>query len=286
MSSPGEDSHLDEEEDILSKEASDDNEDNISSDDAGSDSDLDDDSLDLDIGEGDHSKGVLTFNAPEEDNYEIEQNVEIPEHIKVQSHIADCCCHPKEDIVAVGSINGPVVLHRYATADTDNKEVIMFDHHKKNCRAVRFSNSGEHLFTGAKDNSIYVVDLQSNSIFRQFGRPDGSPVYTILPIDDYIMASGEEDGESNMHSLLQNVSIFTVYNLFATEDKTIKFATKVGLLSHPDDSPNAPCPQCGADCKVTRDKNKKLGFFYTCTQMCTGTREVDLPGPPSNLQGQ
>ncbi|KAG8173601.1 hypothetical protein JTE90_002775 [Oedothorax gibbosus] len=52
------------------------------------------------------------------------------------------------------------------------------------------------------------------------------------------------------------------------------------------DSPKPPCPQCGADCKVTRDKNKKLGFFYTCTQMCTGTREVDLPGPPSNLQGQ
>ncbi|KAG8173596.1 hypothetical protein JTE90_002771 [Oedothorax gibbosus] len=101
MSFLGEDSHLDEEEDILSEEASDENEDNISLDDAGSDSDLDDDSLDSDIDEGDHS---------------------------------------------------------------------------------------EHLFTGAKDNSIYVVDLQSNSIFRKFGRPDGSPVYTILPIDDYIMA--------------------------------------------------------------------------------------------------
>ncbi|KAG8197966.1 hypothetical protein JTE90_020341 [Oedothorax gibbosus] len=196
MSSPGEDSHLDEEEDILSEEASDDNEDNISLDDAGSDSDLDDDSLDSDIDEeGDHSKVVLTFNAPEEDNNEIDQNVEIPEPIKMDSQIADFCCHPKENIVAVGSIYGPVVLHRYATADTGNKEVITFDHHKKNCRTVRFSNSGEHLFTGANYQSIYVVDLQSNSIFREFIRPGGSPVYTILPIDDYIMASGEEDGE-------------------------------------------------------------------------------------------
>ncbi|KAG8173597.1 hypothetical protein JTE90_002771 [Oedothorax gibbosus] len=185
MSFLGEDSHLDEEEDILSEEASDENEDNISLDDAGSDSDLDDDSLDSDIDEGDHSKGVLTFNALEEDNNEIEHNVE---PIKVDSQIADFCCHPKENIVAVGSINGPAVLHRYAPADTGNKEVNTFDHHKKNCPAVRFSNSGEHLFTGAKDNSIYVVDLQSNSIFRKFGRPDGSPVYTILPIDDYIMA--------------------------------------------------------------------------------------------------
>ncbi|KAG8197965.1 hypothetical protein JTE90_020340 [Oedothorax gibbosus] len=73
MSFLGENSHLDEEEDILSEEASDDNEDNISLDDAGSDSDLDDDSLDSDIDEGDHSKGVLAFNAPEEDNNEIEQ---------------------------------------------------------------------------------------------------------------------------------------------------------------------------------------------------------------------
>ncbi|KAG8172149.1 hypothetical protein JTE90_021482 [Oedothorax gibbosus] len=80
---------------------------------------------------------------------------------------------------------------------------------------------------------------------------------------------------SNMHSLLEHVSIFTVYNLFDTEEKAVKFATEVGLLPHPDDSPKPPCPQCGAECKVTRDKNKKLGFFYTCTknntEMCTGT---------------
>ncbi|KAG8182953.1 hypothetical protein JTE90_003331 [Oedothorax gibbosus] len=78
-----------------------------------------------------------------------------------------------------------------------------------------------------------------------------------------------------MHSLLEHVSIFTVYNLFDTEEKAVKFATEVGLLPHPDDSPKPPCPQCGAECKVTRDKNKKLGFFYTCTknntEMCTGT---------------
>ncbi|KAG8197961.1 hypothetical protein JTE90_020336 [Oedothorax gibbosus] len=56
----------------------------------------------------------------------------------------------------------------------------------------------------------------------------------------------------------------------------MKFATEVGLLSQPDDSPKPPCPQCGADCKVTRDKNKKLGFFYTCTEMCTGTHRSRL----------
>ncbi|KAG8197959.1 hypothetical protein JTE90_020334 [Oedothorax gibbosus] len=58
----------------------------------------------------------------------------------------------------------------------------------------------------------------------------------------------------------------------------MKFATEVGLLSQPDDSPKPPCPQCGADCKVTRDKNKKLGFFYTCTEMCTGTHKKSFEG--------
>lgn len=169
-----------EEEDVASEDISD--EDLASNDDESLDSDLDD--AEEHSGEG-----------PEEDKDEIEQHVEVPKPIDFDSAIADISCHPKRNIVAVGTIDGPVYLHTYATSDTGNKEVISFEHHKKNLRVARFSNSGDHLFTGANDGTICVVDLQTNSIYRKFAREGGSPIYSLLPIDDYLMASGEDDGQ-------------------------------------------------------------------------------------------
>lgn len=38
------------------------------------------------------------------------------------------------------------------------------EHHKKACRALRFSKDGIHLYTASKDKSIQVVDLNTGSV--------------------------------------------------------------------------------------------------------------------------
>ncbi|GFX66665.1 WD repeat-containing protein 55 [Trichonephila clavipes] len=136
------------------------------------------------------------FSKTENDKtVEIEQKIEVPADITFSSNIVDISCHPKRNIVAAGLINGSIVLHSYGIADVGNVELLTFDQHKKPCRALCFSDSGEHLFTGAQDAVINVFDLETNSVFRKFARESGSPLYSILPIDNYLLASGEDDGQ-------------------------------------------------------------------------------------------
>ncbi|GBM88232.1 WD repeat-containing protein 55 [Araneus ventricosus] len=131
----------------------------------------------------------------EDTSGEIEQKTEVPESIKFNVSIVDIACHPKRNLIAAGLIDGAITLHSYGVGDVKNMELQTFDHHKKPCRAVHFSASGEHLFTGAQDTTICVVDLETNSVFRKFARDGGSPLYSILPIDNYLLASGEDDGQ-------------------------------------------------------------------------------------------
>lgn len=134
-------------------------------------------------------------NTEKDETEEIEQKTEVPADISFPSNIVDISCHPKRNIVAAGLINGSIVLHTYGIGDVGNMELISFDHREKSCRAMCFSDSGEHLFTGFQDTVINVLDLETNSVFRHFARSSGSPLYSILPIDNYLLASGEDDGQ-------------------------------------------------------------------------------------------
>lgn len=125
---------------------------------------------------------------------DIEQTVEVPKDIKIDSSIVGIHCHPTKNLIAAATIDGPVHLYTYSAVD-GNKELLTYQHHKKHCRAVKFSPTGEYLFTGSQDSNIYVIDLETHSEFRKFCRKDGSSIYSLLPIDNYFLASGEDDGQ-------------------------------------------------------------------------------------------
>lgn len=131
---------------------------------------------------------------PVVEDEDLEQQVDVPKDIKLNSSIIDINFHPKKNMIAAGTIDGPVYLYSYST-DTENREVIAYEHYKKYCRTVKFSASGEYLFTGSQDTVIYAIDLETNSEYRKFCRTDGSPLYSMLPIDNYLLASGEDDGQ-------------------------------------------------------------------------------------------
>ncbi|GIZ01900.1 WD repeat-containing protein 55 [Caerostris extrusa] len=126
---------------------------------------------------------------------EIKQLTEVPQNIKLKANIVDIACHPQKNVIAAGLIDGNIVLHTYGTGEMGNKELTNLAHHKNPCRAICFSETGEHLFTGAQDAIVRVFDVETNSVFRRFCRKDGMPLYSIQPIDNFFLATGEDDGQ-------------------------------------------------------------------------------------------
>lgn len=152
------------------------------------------DTDDLDSLSGEEADSTDSEKEPVVEDEDLDQNIEVPKDIKLKSSIIGIHCHPKRNLIAVGTIDGPVHLYSFAT-DAENKEITAYEHHKKHCRAVKFSTSGDYLFTGSQDTVIYVIDMETNSEYRKFCRTDGSPLYSLMPIDNYLLASGEDDGQ-------------------------------------------------------------------------------------------
>ena len=53
--------------------------------------------------------------------------------------------------------------HSYSVKE-DNHQLLSLGHHKKGCRAVRFSPAGESLFSVSKDKSLQMVDLDQGTV--------------------------------------------------------------------------------------------------------------------------
>ena len=59
-------------------------------------------------------------------------------------------------------------LYRHSYSCTaENSELLTFNEHKKSCRALQFSSSGEDLHTASKDKSIHTLDLNTGSVKRK-----------------------------------------------------------------------------------------------------------------------
>ena len=54
---------------------------------------------------------------------------------------------------------------RYSySKEEKNHPVMTLNHHKKACRAIRFSASGERLFTASKDKSLQMIDVNQGAV--------------------------------------------------------------------------------------------------------------------------
>lgn len=111
--------------------------------------------------------------------------------IKFDDLVVDICFHPSKDVIAAGNIGGEVTLH--SCSGSDSSCLMTFKHHKKACRALRFSEDGEKLYTASKDKTIKVVDLNQGSLEKTL-KGHESPVYSMLVTGDNFLATGDDDG--------------------------------------------------------------------------------------------
>lgn len=118
----------------------------------------------------------------------------VPPTINFNSIVVDIYFHPQKDFIAAGQIEGDVTIHSLSIGETGNNEVMSFDHHKKACRSICFSTDGSQLFTAGKDKSLYAIDMDRGAVLHTSKPAHDAPVYSMLVIDNYLLATGDDDG--------------------------------------------------------------------------------------------
>ncbi|KAK6172493.1 hypothetical protein SNE40_016131 [Patella caerulea] len=129
-----------------------------------------------------------------------------PKDIEFDDLVVNLCFHPVKDLIAIGSINGDVSLYSYST-EGENKLEKTFNHHKKSCRALRFSQNGENLLTASKDKSIKCSDVETGKIKNKFKSAHESAIYSMVISDRNILATGDDDGKIKLWDLRKDKAI-------------------------------------------------------------------------------
>lgn len=95
---------------------------------------------------------------------EIKKPRSKPPDIKTDDFVTDLCFHPDQDILAVGTTTGDVIVYKF----TNDECTIMNTHeaHTKSIRDVQFSYDGDALISTARDRSIMVTDVETGKLKR------------------------------------------------------------------------------------------------------------------------
>ncbi|XP_012279837.1 WD repeat-containing protein 55 homolog [Orussus abietinus] len=124
-----------------------------------------------------------------------------PPVIVTEEFTVDLCFHPVDDLIALASITGDVLLYRYNNEETEL--VSTLELHLKACRDVEFSHDGKILYSTAKDRSIILTDLETEKLTRIYENAHEHPVYTMYVINENVFATGDDDGVVKLWDLRQ-----------------------------------------------------------------------------------
>uniref|UniRef100_A0A023EST0 WD repeat-containing protein 55 homolog n=1 Tax=Aedes albopictus TaxID=7160 RepID=A0A023EST0_AEDAL len=137
---------------------------------------------------------------------EIKKPRSKPPDIKTEDFVTDLCFHPDQDILAVGTTTGDVIVYKF----TNDECTIMNTHeaHTKSVRDVEFNPDGDVLISTARDRSIMVTDVETGKLKRFWDDAHDEPVYTMSMITEHTFATGDDDGVLKLWDLRQKEPIF------------------------------------------------------------------------------
>lgn len=120
---------------------------------------------------------------------EIKKPRSKPPDIKVDDFVTDLSFHTGEDILAVGTVTGDVLVYRYA--NEENQLLHTLEVHAKACRTVEFTTDGTCILSSSRDKSIMITDVETSKLQRFWDEAHEEPVYSMLVIDENLFATGE-----------------------------------------------------------------------------------------------
>lgn len=115
-----------------------------------------------------------------------------PPNIATEDFPTDLSFHPDQDILAVGTVMGDLLIYKY----TNEENTLLYTHevHTKAIRDIEFSIDGRDLFSGARDKSIMLTDFETGKLKRFWDKSHDDPIYTLTVVDENLVASGDDEG--------------------------------------------------------------------------------------------
>lgn len=137
---------------------------------------------------------------------EIKKPRSKPPDIKTDDFVTDLCFHPDQDILAVGTATGDVILYKFTNDECTI--VNTFEAHAKSIRDVEFNAAGDLIISTARDRAIMVTDVETGKLKRFWDDAHEEPVYTMSMISEHTFATGDDDGVLKMWDLRQKEPVF------------------------------------------------------------------------------
>lgn len=123
---------------------------------------------------------------------EIKKPRSKPPNIDTEDYPTDLSFHPGENILAISTVTGDVLIYRYS--NEENTLLHTHEIHSKAVRDIEFSADGRDLFSASRDKSIVISDIETGKFKRFWDRAHDDPIYTLSVIDENLIASGDDEG--------------------------------------------------------------------------------------------
>lgn len=141
---------------------------------------------------------------------ELKKERSKPNDIITDDFPTDLSFHPSQNIIAVSTVLGDVMVYRY----TNEENTLLYTHevHRKGIRDIEFSSSGLDLFSCSRDKSIVCCDFETGKFKRFWDNAHTEPIYTISVVDENLIASGDDEGTVRLWDLRVNANepIFSI----------------------------------------------------------------------------
>lgn len=135
---------------------------------------------------------------------ELKKERSKPKDIITDDFPTDLSFHPSQNILAVSTVMGDVMIYRYA----NDENLLLHTHeiHRKGIRDIEFSSSGLDLFSCSRDKSIVCCDFETGKFKRFWDNAHSEPIYTISVVDENLVASGDDEGTVRLWDLRVNTN--------------------------------------------------------------------------------
>ncbi|XP_014215877.1 WD repeat-containing protein 55 homolog isoform X2 [Copidosoma floridanum] len=124
-----------------------------------------------------------------------------PPEIEVEDTVADICFHPRNNIIALASLTGDVLIYKYNIEE--NQLLSTLELHDKACRKVNFNEDGTILYSAGKDCNIMLSDVGTQKLVRFYENAHDNPIYSMTVLDNNCFATGDDEGTVRLWDLRQ-----------------------------------------------------------------------------------
>uniref|UniRef100_A0A182MZ01 WD repeat-containing protein 55 homolog n=1 Tax=Anopheles dirus TaxID=7168 RepID=A0A182MZ01_9DIPT len=139
---------------------------------------------------------------------EIKRPRSKPPNIQTEDFVVDLSFHPCEDVLAVGTSVGDVLMYKYT--NEENVLAATQELHTKAVRCVEFSRDGKSIISTGRERSIVVMDVETGKFQRFWEAAHDEPVYSMAVVSEQLFATGDDDGTVKLWDLRQRDAVFSL----------------------------------------------------------------------------